>query len=84
MEDLLHIQGGVKEQREKAGKGDQLGQVGGHQPLDSEDGQRDERVAAAKLVQCERGQQNRRADERQDRLGRCPAHHRRPHQAVHE
>ncbi len=72
-QDVLHVQGEEEEHRQEAGEGDQLGKVGGGEPLDAEDRQRDERVRAALLVDHERGQQREGSGELADRAGRAPA-----------
>ena len=52
-EDVLHVEGEEEEHRDEAGDGDQLGDVGGGRALDPEDRERQERVAAAPLVDHE-------------------------------
>ena len=58
---------------EQARERDQLGRVGGGKPLDAEYRQRQQRVAAAPLVDDERGEQRERAGELGDRARRAPA-----------
>jgi hypothetical protein len=72
-DDVLHVEGEEEEHRHERGERDHLDGVGGGQPLDPEDGEREQRVAAAQLGDGEGGEHDSGRGELTDGAGAPPA-----------
>ena len=72
-EDVLHVEAEEEEHRVEAGERDELGQVGGGEPLDPEDRERDERVAGACSLPTKAARMTAGGRELADRARRAPA-----------
>jgi hypothetical protein len=72
-EHVLHVERDEEEHRVEAGHRDHLCDVGGRQPRDPEDGEGEERLLVAQLVDGEGGEDDRGARELEQRPRRAPA-----------